>query len=65
MLERVGATLVLPKSKRFWQAILKQPLPCIAHYVVKYYDRVYTIGSRAPKARQDRVPVIPLVAYRI
>ena len=64
MLKRVDAILVLPKFNRFWQAMLKQ-LPCIAHYASKYHDRVYTIGSRAPKAMRDHKPVIPLVAYRI
>lgn len=64
ILERVDAILVLPKFIRFWQAMLKR-LPCIASHVVKYHDKVYTIGSRAPKAMQDHKPVIHLTAYRI
>ncbi len=61
LLERVDAILVLPKFSRFWQTLLLQ-LPCLAKYEVPYRNRVYTIGSMAPKNMREHKP--PLIAYR-
>ena len=64
MSEQVDAILVLFKFSRFWQSMLLQ-LPCIAQQTIKYHNRLYTIGSMAPRAMREQKPVIHLVAYKI
>ena len=49
--------MVLPKFNRFWQAMLMQ-MPCIAHCIVKYHSRVYTIGSMAPRAMRLSLSIL-------
>ena len=46
--EQTNAIVILPRFLRFWTAMLKQ-LPVFAVHELSYYDKLYTIGSRAPK----------------
>ena len=64
LVEPVNAILILPRFNRFWRAVLMR-LPCHAQYAVKYHNRLYTIGSMAPKHMREHKPVIHLIAYRI
>lgn len=62
--ERVDAILVVPKFRRYWQALIWQ-LPIVAYFDLKFHDRLYTIGSRAPPSMKLNKPIIHFTAYRI
>ncbi len=63
-LEQTDAILVVPKFRRYWQVLLNS-LPIVAQHDVKYHNRLYSIGSRAPVNMKLNKPIIQLSAYRI
>ncbi len=65
--EQTNAIVILPRFLRFWTAMLKQ-LPVFAVHELSYYDKLYTIGSRAPKNMQGQdkdKPIYLFTAYLV
>ena len=62
--EQTDAILVVPKFRRYWQVLL-QSLPIVAQHELKYHNRLYSIGYRAPVNMRLNKPIIQFTAYRI
>ena len=66
LLEQTDAILIVPRFRRYWQVLLRS-LPIIAQHELKYHNRLYSIGSRAPVNMKSiaNKPIIQFMAYRI
>ena len=65
--KQTNAIVILPRFLRFWTAMLKQ-LPVFTVHELSYYNKLYTIGSRAPKYMQGQgmdKPIYLFTAYLV